>query len=250
MNATQTRLTNMTVKALREIGRTMGVKGLSGTRKAVMVEILAFAIEQAETLAHAVNDTVNERKAVTRISLMDYPVPYGRPVTEAHAKICRDRGCVTYVKNGMDMGWCPRCGEVSTSEEQITAEEIAETVSGGIVIAPVEIQIPAMLSEYGYSAHGNTYDVEYNRIHEEMQNRQAMANVVMAQSDPIEDVVRFAQESIDALMPTLEATKAAFESLRDDESANPNHVDLAYQVYADTHRAIEEYRRTIAYARS
>lgn len=38
----------------------------------------------------------------------------------------------------------------------------------GIVVAPVEIQIPAMVGPYGYTAHGNTYAVDYNRIHEEM----------------------------------------------------------------------------------
>lgn len=127
---------------------------------------------------------------------------------------------------------------------------VAERVSTGIVVAPVELQIPAIRNEYGITAHSNTYAVDYNRIHEEMKGRQAMANMIMGNSDPIEDVVRFAQESIDALMPTLTATKSVFEALRDDESANPNHVDLAYQVYADTHRAIEEYKRTIAYARS
>jgi hypothetical protein len=236
-----------------------------------LVGLISAEIDACRTEAIR-EDKIRTRQSAPKISLIDFPAVDGRVVTEAHAKLCADKGCVSYVKNGIDMGWCPRCGEVTTSEEQITDEEIdpmarirevmengtafqpalmkEETVSDTIVIAPVEIQIPAMLSEYGYSAHGNTYDVEYNRIHEEMQNRQATANVVMAQSDPIDDVIRFAQESIDALMPILSATKAAFESLRDDESANPNHVDLAYQVYSDTHRSIEEYRRTIAYARS
>jgi hypothetical protein len=239
----------LTVKALREIAKRIGFRFISRYRKAELIGLISAEIDACHIEATR-EDKIRTRQSAPKISLMDYPVPYGRPVTEAHVKICRERGCVTYVKNGIDQGICPRCGEVTTTEEQITTEEIAETVSGGIVIAPVEIQIPAMLSEYGYSAHGNTYDVEYNRIHEEMQNRQAMANVRMSHSDPIDDVIRFANESINALMPTLNATKAAFESLRDDESANPNHVDLAYQVYADTHRAIEEYRRTIAYARS
>jgi hypothetical protein len=143
--------------------------------------------------------TIAAIKAEGKISRMDYPVPYGRVVTEAHVKICNEYGCVTYVKNDMDMGYCPRCGEVTTSEKQITKEEI---------------------------------------------DSQEIENV----GNPIDDVIRFANEAIAALMPNLAATKLAFETLRDDESANPNHVDLAYQVYTDTHRAIEEYRRTIAYA--
>lgn len=237
-------LNTLTVKALREIAKRIGFRFISRYRKAELISMIAAEIDACHIEAIR-EDKIRTRQSAPKVSLIDFPAVDGRPVTQAHAKICRERGCSTYVKNGMDMGFCPRCGEVTTSEDQITDEEIA-----GIVIAPVELQIPAMLSEYGYSAHGNTYAVDYNRIHEEMQNRQATANVRMAHSDPIADVIRFATEAIEALMPTLAATKLAFETLRDDESANPNHVDLAYQVYSDTHRSIEEYRRTIAYAES
>jgi hypothetical protein len=140
------------------------------------------------------------------------------------------------------MSTCVHCKSV------LLTEKTEESISDAIVIAPTEIQIPAMRSEYGYSAHGNTYAVDYMRIHEEMMSRRAA--IQMSHSDPIADVIRFATEAIAALMPNLAATKLAFETLRDDESANPNHVDLAYQVYSDTHRAIEEYKRTIAYAQS
>lgn len=239
-------LNTLTVKALREIAKRIGFRFISRYRKAELISLISAEIDACHTEAIR-EDKIRTRQSAPKVSLIDFPAVDGRVVTEAHAKICRERGCSTYVKNGMDMGFCPRCGEVTTSEEQITDEEI---VSGGIVIAPVELQIPAMLSEYGYSAHSNTYAVDYNRIHEEMQNRQATANVRMANSDPIDDVIRFANEAIAALLPNLAATKLAFETLRDDESANPNHVDLAYQVYSDTHRSIEEYRRTIAYAES
>lgn len=240
-----TYLTSLKVTALREIAKRIGFRFISRYRKAELIALIIAEIDACHIEAIR-EDKIRTRQNAPTVSLMDYPVPYGRVVTEAHVKICQTRGHVTYVKNGMDMGFCPRCGEVTTSEEQVTEESISD----GIVIAPVQLQIPAMLSEYGYSAHGNTYAVDYNRIHEEMQNRQAEANVRMSHSDPIDDVIRFANEAIAALMPNLAATKLAFETLRDDESANPNHVDLAYQVYADTHRAIEEYRRTIAYARS
>lgn len=58
---------------------------------------------------------------------LDYPAAEGRVVTEAHAKLCADKGHTSYVKNGIDMGICPRCGVVTTSEEQVTDEEINST---------------------------------------------------------------------------------------------------------------------------
>lgn len=45
---------------------------------------------------------------------LDYPAIDGRPVTEAHARICREEGHTTYVRDGVDMGTCPRCGAVTT----------------------------------------------------------------------------------------------------------------------------------------
>lgn len=139
--------------------------------------------------------TIAAIKAEGKISLMDYPVPYGRPVTEAHAKICRDRGCVTYVKNGMDMGFCPRCGEVTTSEEQITEESISE-------------EMP---------------------------------------KDAIASVIEVANDAINALTPIMERAKTVFENARDN-GGTEDEVSITYQAYCDAYHAIEEYRRTIAYA--
>lgn len=132
MNATMNRLSNLTVKVLREIAAQMGVKLLSRDRKVVIVGILFNHIESAHEVALMANETYAEFRELTaqkendapKVSLLDYPAVDGRGVTEAHAKICRDRGCVSYVKNGMDMGFCPRCGEITTSEEQVTEEEI------------------------------------------------------------------------------------------------------------------------------
>lgn len=216
-------LSTLTVPVLKEIAKRMGFILISRKRKAELVALIAAHIEwehseairedkirtrQASETPYTGKRTIAAIKADGVISRMDYPVPYGRPVTEAHVKICNEYGHVSYVVNNIDQGSCPRCGEVTTSEEQITKEEIdsEETVTN-----PVNV-------------------------------------MRMSHSDPIDDVIRFATEAIEALMPNLAATKLAFETLRDDESANPNHVDLAYQVYSDTHRAIEEYRRTIAYA--
>jgi len=171
MNPTMTRLNSMTVAQLREIGREMRINGLSKCRKAELVVALACFIDGEHATALIANDmyepTMRMVKAAERlasagskVSLIDFPAVDGRVVTEAHAKICRERGCSTYVKNGIDMGFCPRCGEVSTSEDQITDEEI----KSGVIVPDMEI-IPAMLSEYGYSAHGNTYAIDYNRVH-------------------------------------------------------------------------------------
>lgn len=265
MDATMTRLNSMTVAQLRIIGREMGIAGLSGLRKAELVTALTVFINGQHIDALKMNNP-HPRTIVRegKVSPFDYPAVEYRTVTQAHADICDSKGHATYVKDGVDMGFCPRCGEFTPAmiakaleQEKALAEvepfespialcgDSEESVSAEIVIAPAEIQIPAMVSEHGYTAHGDTYAVDYNRIHEAMA---AKAAIEMSHSDPIDDVIRFAREAIDALLPNLAATKSAFETLRDDESASPAHVDLAYQVYSDTYRAIEEYKRTIAYA--
>lgn len=132
-------LNTLTVKVLKEIAKQIGFRFISRMRKAELVELIAAEVEACHTEANR-EDKVRTRiasetpytgkrtiaaiKAEGKISRMDYPVPYGRPVTEAHVKICNEYGCVTYVKNGMDTGICPRCGQISTSEEQITEDEI------------------------------------------------------------------------------------------------------------------------------
>jgi hypothetical protein len=316
MNATMTRLNGFKVAELKSMAKEMGFRFISRKRKAELVELIAAHIEwlHAEAIRE---DKIRTRQSAPRVSLIDFPVVDGRPVTEAHVKICADRGHATHVVNGVDSGFCPRCGEwnedvIARAIEQEKALAQVEPFDSPIALCKDEAKAP----EFDVDAYINSEPCEPKHIAngeikiggfweccnerpamvvvfdngyrqavcerdaksyagtvenlpngtdrkcercgetfrtpaaEDTQNRQAMANMIMGNSDPIEDVVRFAQESIDALMPTLEATKAAFESLRDDESANPNHVDLAYQVYSDTHRAIEEYKRTIAYARS
>jgi hypothetical protein len=42
-----------------------------------------------------------------------YPALTGAVVTEAHARICAERGHATHLVNGIDSGVCPRCGEVT-----------------------------------------------------------------------------------------------------------------------------------------
>lgn len=46
----------------------------------------------------------------------DYPALNGQPVTERHARICREQGHATHTVDGADSGTCPRCGEATTRE--------------------------------------------------------------------------------------------------------------------------------------
>lgn len=201
MNANITRLNKMTVKALREIAKLMGFKGYSKLRKAELVDMLAAQVVYAEFKARKENEAMKNAIIVPEmtayVSLMDYPVPYGRPVTEAHVKICQTRGHVSYVKNGIDQGICPRCGEVTTSEEQVTAEEIDS-------------------EEKGMNANSA--------------------------------VIEIANAGINALTPILATAKATFENTRD--RGTDADIEIAYQVYCDMTRAMEEFSRTIWYAQN
>lgn len=130
MNATTSRLTSLTVKALREIADLMNVKILSRDRKAVIVQILTDHIEDAHVVALMTNETFA-----------------------------------------------------------------------------------------GYRE----------------------------QASVAKDMISEARKAIKALTPTLNATKRAFEEQRDAEFPSEIHTGIAYQIWIDTHRAIEEYTRSIAY---
>lgn len=44
---------------------------------------------------------------------MDYPAIDGRVITQGHADYCATNGHATYLKEGVKMGFCPRCGAVT-----------------------------------------------------------------------------------------------------------------------------------------
>jgi hypothetical protein len=46
----------------------------------------------------------------------DFPRLTGRPVTEAHARVCHDRGHAVWTINGRPQGVCPRCGEITEDD--------------------------------------------------------------------------------------------------------------------------------------
>lgn len=131
-------LDKLTVKALREIAAQMNVKLLSRDRKAAIVAILTNHIEAAHEVALMADETYAEFR---KLAALDFPAVEGGVVTEAHAKICADKGHATYVKDGMDTGLCARCGEVTTSEEQITDEQIKGIDSEEIVEEPYAAEI-------------------------------------------------------------------------------------------------------------
>jgi hypothetical protein len=215
MNANITRLNKMTVKALREIAVRMGFKGYSKLRKAELVDMLAAQVVYAEFQARKEDAAMSITPA--KVSLMDYPVPYGRPVTEAHVKICQNRGHVSYVKDGIDQGICPRCGEITTSEEQVEIdpmERIREVMTNGTAFQP-------------------------SFMNNDSEEKEMSANSA---------VIEIANAGINALTPILATAKATFENIRD--RGTDADIEIAYQIYCDVNRAMEEMARTIAYAQN
>lgn len=225
-------LNTLTVKALREIAKQIGLRFISRMRKAELVALIAAEVEASHTEAMR-EDSVRTRQAAPQISLLDYPV-------KTHTG---NKGTITY-SDGEIINATMADGQVfrisrdkaerwmkNAAEEIDPMDRIREVMSNGTAFAP------AWMNE--------------EIVSDGMENGDnPIADMRMSHSDPITDVIRFANEAIAALMPNLAATKLAFETLRDNEASNPNHVDLAYQVYSDTHRSIEEYKRTIAYAES
>lgn len=60
------------------------------------------------------------------ISALDYPAINGRPVTEAHAKYCRDNGHAKHLNNGVRVPYCPRCGDLVESANVKIYEVLAD----------------------------------------------------------------------------------------------------------------------------
>jgi hypothetical protein len=180
-----------------------------------LVDMLAAQVVYAEFQARKEDAAMSITPA--KVSLMDYPVPYGRPVTEAHVKICQNRGHVSYVKDGIDQGICPRCGEITTSEEQVEIdpmERIREVMTNGTAFQP-------------------------SFMNNDSEEKEMSANSA---------VIEIANAGINALTPILATAKATFENIRD--RGTDADIEIAYQIYCDVNRAMEEMARTIAYAQN
>jgi predicted RNA-binding Zn-ribbon protein involved in translation (DUF1610 family) len=46
---------------------------------------------------------------------LDFPALEGRVVTEAHSRVCTERGHATHTIDGVSSGSCPRCGDVTNA---------------------------------------------------------------------------------------------------------------------------------------
>lgn len=232
-------LTTMTVKTLREIAKTLGLRGQSGLRKAAIVENIVRQIDMDHEAAIKMN--------TPKISLMDYPVPYGRPVTEAHVKICQTRGHVSYVKDGIDQGMCPRCGEITTSEEQI---EFTSGISSeiGILASKAGYEIKVVKGAMPYEIYRPGSFLMSMNFANIGNLRTYLTDSEEKEMDANSAVIEIANSGINALTPVLATAKATFEGIRD--KGTDEEISIAYQIYCDITRAMEEMARTIAYAQN
>jgi hypothetical protein len=61
---------------------------------------------------------------------MDYPAVDGRPVQQGHAEACRKHGHAAHVVDGIDQGFCPRCGD-STVAKSVRTQGTKVIVTAG-----------------------------------------------------------------------------------------------------------------------
>lgn len=64
---------------------------------------------------------------------LDYPAADGRTVTEGHARLCRERGHAAFVRDGVDQGTCPRCGEVTEAQPDALQVQLTATSNKGLL---------------------------------------------------------------------------------------------------------------------
>lgn len=116
MNATTAHLMSNTVVELKTIAKLMGLKGYSRLNKGELVLMIFCERNILHAKALEMNYT-DERttaviKAEGKVSHMNFPAVSGEVVTEAHVKICKERGHASYSKNGVEADFCPRCGDL------------------------------------------------------------------------------------------------------------------------------------------
>jgi hypothetical protein len=67
----------------------------------------------------------------------DYPVPDGRTVLQGHTDVCTKFGHATYVKDGVDQGYCPRCGlPYALPQAEIEEEAVRLQLAVCVALAP------------------------------------------------------------------------------------------------------------------
>lgn len=87
---------------------------------------------------------------MTLINPLDFPAADGRPVTEAHARYCADRGHAAHVINGVTSSICPRCGDErrpSTVELKLAAtrRELDDAVALELIPATTAAELRELL---------------------------------------------------------------------------------------------------------
>lgn len=69
--------------------------------------------------------------------MTDFPALNNEPVTERHARICREQGHATHTVDGVDTGVCPRCGDVTEAPlqagEEVRVPLYSQTRVGGVL---------------------------------------------------------------------------------------------------------------------
>ncbi len=63
------------------------------------------------------------------------PALNGEVVTEGHANYCAANGHMHHTVDGVEQGICPRCGEVTVTEEAITVERAVGDCSSVVVMS-------------------------------------------------------------------------------------------------------------------
>lgn len=297
MNATQTRLNKMTVKALREIVREIGIKGLSGSRKAELVMALTVWIEgchadaliadsmylpthkmdaaltalanakqaeiehfeAAQFYQDARDKAIAHRDAIEQDSIID----------EAYGWITRERGITipaylacrkAHARDGeikVSGFWtCCEDNPVKAAVMDLNGQQAPQGVCAKDVrMFPGEvIEIDAEMVRSECTTCGETYLVN-RRLTDSKEIEQAFTEfdaMVISDSaktaeDAIDTVVSLARESIKALTPIMQRAETVFYAARDAQTPDEVRIDVAYQVFADTRKAIEEFQRTIAF---
>lgn len=101
--------------------------------------------------------------------------------------------------------------------------------------------VKPIIEPFADNIPSDTYSIDYGRI-------TGLVDSEEKEMDANSAAIEIANSGINALTPVLATAKATFEGIRD--KGTDEEISIAYQVYCDVTRAIEELTRTIGYAES
>lgn len=207
-------LNTLTVKTLREIAKQIGFRFISRYRKAELVNLLLAEIDACHTEAIQ-EDKIRTRQNAPTVSHFDFPVPDGRPVTEAHVKICAQRGHGYYFKEDVHQGYCPRCGIFTMIVDgklmAVVQDGAPETVVATSGDAKNLIDSKEFPMDHGqfcswFRRHGDDFEAETAIITDHVE--------ALTTQEP-EDLKSFLAESLAALKPLAERATSTEAALWD-----------------------------------